>query len=55
MSGRTKTTFHKRKHYRVQFSLYRDVNIRFFSAKENQLQTAKTAIGKVDSCLNYRR
>jgi len=39
----------------MQFSLYCDVNIWVFSAKGNQLQTAKTAIGKVDNCLNYRR
>ena len=43
------------KHCRVQFSLYRGVNIRSFSAKRNQLQTAKTIIGKADRCLNYRR
>jgi len=33
----------------------RDVNILVFSAKGNQLQTAKTTIVKVDSCLNYPR
>jgi len=25
------------------------------ATKGNQLQTTKTTIGKVDSCLNYRR
>jgi len=30
MTGRTTTTFYKRKHCRVQFSLYHDVNIRVF-------------------------
>ena len=34
MSGQTTTTFHKRKHCRVQFSLYRDLNIPFFRRKE---------------------
>jgi len=46
MSGRTTTTFHKRKLCRVQFSLYHNVNIRGFFAKGNQLHTAKTTIGK---------
>jgi len=35
MSGRTTTTFHKRKHCRVQFSLYRDVNILFFGERKS--------------------
>jgi len=33
MIGRTTTTFHESNHCSVQFSLYRDVNIRFLRRK----------------------
>jgi len=41
MSGRTTKTFHKRKHCRVQFSLYRDVNIRFFFGERKSTSNRK--------------
>jgi len=54
MSGRTTMTFHKWKHCRVQFSLYRDVNIRVFWRKEINCKPQRI-LSKVDSCHNYWR
>jgi len=55
MSGRTTTTFHKRNTVvcNLVYTVMQTSGV--FSAKGNQLQTAKTTIGNADSCLNYRR